>query len=123
MKSLVAIGFIFLISAQCIFKLSIITYFEANREYIAEVLCVNKEKPITVCHGQCFLDRNLSLADDLPAQESSSRTKLQVETTVFVAHCLDIEFSNDIADVERTDTFLNSYRPSDLNSLFHPPRG
>src|SRR5688500_9785475 len=55
-KKVIAIVFLLLLCTQYIFKLGIITYFEANREYIAEVLCVNKAEPITMCYGQCFLD-------------------------------------------------------------------
>jgi hypothetical protein len=121
-KRFLAIGFIFLLSAQCIFKLSIITYFEANREYIAEVLCINKEEPMTVCHGQCFLDRNLSLVEEQSTQEPAN-VKLQIETIVFVSHSSDIEFSNRITEIEKTDSPPRSYQSSDRNSLFHPPRG
>src|SRR5688572_1536181 len=83
-KRLTAIAFIFLLSAQCIFKLTIITYFQTNRDYIAEVLCVNKEKPMTMCNGQCFLDRNLSLADDDSPKQSPTPTKLSVDTSLFI---------------------------------------
>ncbi len=122
MKRLVSICFILLLSAQCIFKLSIVAYFEANREYIAEVLCVNKEKPITMCYGQCFLDRNLSLADDLTSQDSSAPTKAQVETSVFVNHAFEIELSNTNAEVEQTEKPVVQYQSSDLATPFHPPQ-
>lgn len=33
--------------------------FEMRREYIAEVLCINRDEPITVCGGTCYLELNL----------------------------------------------------------------
>jgi hypothetical protein len=44
--------------------MGVITYFQLNREYITEFLCINKEKPVMACHGQCFLQTNLNLADN-----------------------------------------------------------
>jgi hypothetical protein len=62
-KKITSIALILLMSVQCFYKLGVITYFHLNREYIADVFCVNKEKPITMCYGQCFLQKNLDLAD------------------------------------------------------------
>ena len=121
MKRLAAIAFILLLSAQCIFKLTIITYFQANRDYIAEVLCVNKEKPMTMCMGQCFLDRNLSLAHDETPKQAPTATKLSGEGPVFLAADFQIDLNRNPLDVE------NSSAPQQLHSFysnrafFHPP--
>ena len=45
-----------------------------NYDYIAEVLCINKEKPMTLCYGKCYLNEQLekaNAADETtpPAQE------------------------------------------------------
>lgn len=66
-------------SGQCLFKLGIVTYFELNRDYIAEVLCINKNKPIAMCYGRCFLKKNLALADESEkAPAPLSKEKFQV---------------------------------------------
>jgi hypothetical protein len=120
-KKVLAIAFIFLLSAQCVFKLTIISYFEANRDYIAEVLCVNKAKPITMCYGQCFLDRNLSLADDETSKDASSTSKLQIETTVFVEHSTKIELTAYSPKTGRISIPQSLYNFSAQHSFFHPP--
>jgi hypothetical protein len=51
-------------SFQCIYKLGVIAYFNLNREYIAKEICINKEKPMSACYGQCFLKTNLDLTDE-----------------------------------------------------------
>lgn len=33
--------------------------FEMRRDFIAEVLCINRDKPITACGGVCYLELNL----------------------------------------------------------------
>ncbi len=121
-KKVVAFAFIFLLSAQCIFKLTIIAYFEANRDYIAEVLCINKEKPITMCYGQCFLDRNLSIADDEASKDASpANNKLQVEPTFFVTHSTKIQLSPTSSDTDKTSMPQSLYSFSAQHSIFHPP--
>lgn len=65
-------------SLQCFYQLGVLTYFQINRDYIAEVLCINKEKPITMCNGQCFLDRTLDLAADTDADDGTPPVAKQV---------------------------------------------
>ena len=120
-KRLVAIAFILLLSAQCIFKLTIITYFQANRDYIAEVLCVNKEKPMTMCMGQCFLDRNLSLADDETPKQAPTATKLSVEAPVFVATDFQVDLNRNPLDVENSSAPQPLYNFYSQRAFFHPP--
>lgn len=120
MKKIAAIAFIFLLSAQCIFKLGIITYFQANRDYIAEVLCINKEKPMTVCYGHCFLKRNISLADDETPKAPVS--KLQVETSIFITNDFDIDLTTlHFSGIEKNSPPPSWYRLFRQNSFFHPP--
>jgi hypothetical protein len=120
-KRFVAIGFIFLLSAQCIFKLGIITYFQANRDYIAEVLCINKEKPITLCHGQCFLDRNLALADEETPQQTPASGKVKIETSIFLGVIVDIHLSKTVADIDQNPSPETLYSFTSGKTLFHPP--
>ena len=120
-KRLVAISFIFLLSSQCIFKLTIITYFQANRDYIAEVLCVNKEKPMTMCNGQCFLDRNLSLADDETPKRAPTTTKLSVEAPVFVATDFHVDLDRKSLDIENSSAPQPLYSFYSQRTFFHPP--
>ena len=57
----------------CIAEMSILipyAQYYLNYDYIAEVLCINKEKPITICYGKCYLNDQLkktSNSDDGPA--------------------------------------------------------
>jgi len=120
-KRLVAIAFIFLLSAQCIFKLTIITYFQANRDYIAEVLCVNREKPMTMCMGQCFLDRNLSLADDETPKQAPPATKFSVDAPVFLAADFHDDLNRNPLDVEHSSAPQPLYSFYSNRAFFHPP--
>ena len=120
-KKVIAIVFILLLSAQYIFKLGIITYFEANREYIAEVLCVNKAEPITMCYGQCFLDRNLSVLEDEDASRPVTTFKYQGESNVFLYQANEIKFSLCSQEVEKMSRPQIFYSFFPDVSIFHPP--
>lgn len=71
-------------SAQCFYELGVITYFQLNRDYIAEVLCINKEKPMTMCNGQCFLDKNLDVADGASEDGTVPTNTQRLEFPVFL---------------------------------------
>lgn len=38
--------------------------FEVRKEYIQKVLCIKKDKPITVCGGSCYLAKRLSQTEN-----------------------------------------------------------
>jgi hypothetical protein len=118
---IIAIVFVFLLSAQCIFKLSIITFFHTNRDYIADVLCINKEKEITTCYGQCFLDRNLAIADEGSDDKDVPDNKVQIETSIFIAPSLILTFASNSSMNELFVFPQPLYTYQQAHSIFHPP--
>ena len=52
-------------------KIYVFAGFELNRNYIAEQLCINKNKPELNCHGKCFLMKKLEQAEK--KQEAQGR--------------------------------------------------
>jgi hypothetical protein len=109
-------------SAQCLCKLGMVTYFQLNRDYIAEVLCLNRNDEMTVCKGQCYLKKNLDLAgkDEQPAPAAQSSGK-KVEIPVFIIS--DNPFQSSIVFALAGPNF----QPVDLTlvdftvPVFHPP--
>src|SRR5688572_19768682 len=110
-------------SAQCLYKLGMVTYFQINRAYIAEFLCLSRNDAMTLCKGQCYLKKNLELAgkeeQSAPATESSSGKK--VEIPVFI-------ITDDPFQSARPCTFASTnFQPIDLTLadftilIFHPP--
>lgn len=70
-------------SGQSFYKLGVITYFNLNRKFIAEVLCINKAKPTTTCHGQCFLKKNLDLESEAP-KSTAPVGKEKIDISIFL---------------------------------------
>lgn len=120
MKKVTSITLVLVLSAQCFYQLGVITYFHINNDYIAEVLCVNKEKPITMCHGQCFLDKSLDLADDAGDEGSLPAVK-KIDFPVFLV-CAN---SYSLTTFSLTNSGYPIYRSGisseHIPGLFHPP--
>ncbi|WP_146946834.1 hypothetical protein [Cyclobacterium qasimii] len=45
-------------------KIGILIDFKINQDFIAEVLCINKDEPMTMCNGKCFLSEQLKKAEE-----------------------------------------------------------
>ena len=67
----VTILLILLVAAQSFSKWCLIAEFQANRDFIAQNLCVNRLNPISCCKGTCFL--NKKLADDEDKQQAPAK--------------------------------------------------
>ncbi|MFN5705055.1 MAG: hypothetical protein ACK45U_04305 [bacterium] len=55
MKRLIAIFTILIITASSLHKTIVFSYYEYNKTYIIENLCINKEEPEIGCEGKCYL--------------------------------------------------------------------
>jgi hypothetical protein len=96
LRKAVSILLIVLMSAQSLYKLGLVTYFEMNREYIATVLCINKKEPAKHCNGQCYLKKNLKKADtkeDTPV--NPVREKIDLQTFVVENFTFSLEVITD----------------------------
>ena len=122
MKQVTSICLVLLMSLQCFYKLGVIAYFNLNREYIAEVLCINKEGPLQTCHGQCFLKTNLNLAEESTSKGAEvPLTKRQVEFPAFVISELAFKFNSGSMIIERISHYRLFTSPGYSHIPFRPP--
>lgn len=97
--------------------------YEIRKDYIAEFLCIERDKPITVCYGSCVLSKNLQTAQD--TQEDSE--KLIPKEFSFFCH---MQRSLAIGEVKwqvlqnSTPQAYDEEIPGDAFTfdIFHPPR-
>lgn len=122
MKRVTAIVMIAVMSVQCFYKLGVITYFQLNREYIAEFLCINKEEPITMCYGQCFLKKNLDITDDSsPAATNTAQGKERVDFPVFLISQITCAFNGPLSRPIISGLYFFSVSSKHATIPFHPP--
>jgi hypothetical protein len=99
--------------------------YAVNRDYIAEVLCINKAKPELACDGKCHLKSSLDqeFENDTPANNNTVR--IQIENILIYVEEL---FSFDASDFQFIKhNFMrafrsNLYRFTAVTDFFHPPR-
>lgn len=104
-------------------KYLLMATFYANREYIAENLCVNRDHPEMHCNGQCQLDKKLKDTDD--HNQPNSDKKIGWEASVFIFQQVPLLPLDPWID---TTTPRNGvYKPLSLQSCYsraiHPPAG
>ena len=97
--------------------------FELRKEYIQEVLCVNRKKPEVVCEGKCFLMKKLDRANELPATDRHSSNE-NFQLSFF--KLLEDSAVHDPEGFDQAGRF-NPYvqlgfNSQHLNSIFHPPK-
>lgn len=63
MFRLISILLILSLSFQSLVKLGIFTWYQLNKEYVANNLCENRNKPQLKCNGKCYLKKQLKKAD------------------------------------------------------------
>ncbi|MEO9872289.1 hypothetical protein [Ekhidna sp.] len=96
--------------------------FEVRRDYIEKVLCIEREKPITVCKGSCYLQKRIDYAAQHQDQESKM---LEKEIVFFSQKFTPTKLTNKSYLIYSCvfnfgNEFLNY--SSHLSDVFHPPQ-
>ena len=95
--------------------------YELRRDYISEILCINKEDPASGCEGKCFLMKRLKQTKQSMPSESPQPERFQLtffnqidRNTNTTLECLEINLSFETGPVSNTITYIGD--------IFHPPR-
>jgi len=95
--------------------------FKINQDYIAKVLCINRDKPITTCGGQCFLNKQLK---EQQQQEQAPENQVSKKQSFDTYYQLLFDFVA-LAFTEKTihsTPYRNSFTSQPLFAIFHPPQ-
>lgn len=94
--------------------------FYLNRSYIAENLCVNKDKPMMHCNGNCYLSKKLKAQQKQDQEAPVSKSQTFDVMPFFVPKLFIIEGTASHPKIHYyiKDESLVSYFHS---SVFHPP--
>ncbi|WP_316820906.1 hypothetical protein [Pedobacter gandavensis] len=66
-------------------KVFVYAGFELNQQYIAAVLCENKDKPEMHCNGKCYLMKKLKQAEDKEKKQERDALKKTVSDVFFLS--------------------------------------
>jgi hypothetical protein len=97
--------------------------FLLNQEFIAEVLCINKDKPMLNCDGQCFLATQLKKAEEKERSAHHDYLNQNSKLSFFI-----IPQTVDTADTTIQLDFIDHFPQAQLTTyaefpsdIFHPP--
>ena len=68
---------------QCALKLSVVAWYQANKTYVATVLCENKAQPQKKCNGKCYLRKQLNKTE-APGNNNTEHKTHPVEMVDFL---------------------------------------
>ncbi len=112
-----ALSYILLFVFQLsIFKpIWVIVDYQANYEYITEVLCENKERPELNCNGTCYLHKELSkiAKDEMPTEDSKPSASMNRTKSEYIPMS---DYAVDFSSIERKekvrfDAFVDNFLP------------
>ncbi|MBB6003570.1 hypothetical protein [Arcicella rosea] len=106
-------------------RMGIVVYFQANKAYIAKVLCVNKNKSSLHCNGKCYLAKKLKATEEREQKQTAERLEKMPEIQLF---CSSNHFNfNDLSFIMFLQHlpnfhFLANPQTGMLKGVFHPPQ-
>ena len=111
-------------SCQCLVNMGILTYYQLNKDYIAEVLCINRKTPELSCNGKCFLAEKLKQTKQAREKESSATQQQKIEIPSFLVTNYHFEFQIPLLSKFRHPLLRDILLLPLLSfTVFQPPRG
>jgi hypothetical protein len=105
MRQKIAIGILIIFCfAEIRPLLPYLDYF-LNYEYISEVLCINKEKPMSICNGKCYLSQKLKEAQKTEKQDKKIPTIEQERIPMIVYNSEIPKFLKTVSEAKQNSEF------------------
>ncbi len=105
-----------------IFNVAVIyVEFKLNQDYIAEVLCINKDVPDSDCHGCCQLKKEISEQEEQKHEEEAVRTGEKLLWTVNNDEAFCFSLAETYVEVPLKPYCSHPYSMIPFD-IFHPPQ-
>jgi len=101
-------------------KIGIVAHYTLNKDFIAEVLCINKDKPKLNCNGKCYLAQKLKEAEE--KENKSSQVKAEVEILSTPPHQQLISISQYLLFTAQFTDIVELYQHLLISALEKPPQ-
>ncbi len=105
-------------------KLAICIDFKINQDFIAEELCINKDKPELGCKGKCYLSNQLNEVEETNNKNIPENYKELFREVYYIKGNFDFSVFVDTAINPMQKTFYQEeiYSFSSITDVFHPPQ-
>lgn len=121
MKATVSIGLALLVLLPSFSKAWIVLSFQINRNYIAKVLCINRDKPERLCSGKCVLTQRMKAGE---AQDNKQLPQRENDQTQYCFASLEqpaVTLSDWPAGGGFSFFYRNPCSSSFVQGIFRPP--
>ncbi len=108
---------------QAFSKFFIVLDYEANKDFIARVLCINREKPQLKCHGKCYLAKKLKKSEQTQDPTNQKTQKQKQEITLYYQPLVASAVPQAPQQSQPRTAALEGRPVGVPLSVFHPPRG
>ncbi len=117
---------VLLLLSLLVFIKPVVPVFEyvINYDYIATVLCINKDKPEMDCNGKCHLMQEMAKTSEKELPLTPTKKYVVTETEVLFFHELESFAFDDFFNESRlliTSNYFNFYQLLKSSGTFHPP--
>nr|WP_295926123.1 hypothetical protein [uncultured Dyadobacter sp.] len=101
-----------------------IAYFKLNREYIAKVLCENRNRPQMRCNGKCYLAKKLKQQQEKQDKETSEKVRNTPVIQLFTPSTNTYSFESAAVSFLEPVRFAHQllFYSAPLGKLLRPPR-
>lgn len=94
--------------------------FLLNQSYIAENLCVNRDKPMMHCEGKCYLSKKINEQEKKDHSPVSRTEKFDVQV-YFLPEAVAAPVAFELLPKPVSSTNDSEILSSFSSSIFHPP--
>ena len=119
MKKILTYTFILLYLTAMVKPVLPVLEYLINQDYIAEVLCINRDKPMLNCDGKCYLAKMIQEQQEEDHQDIPS-ADLREYPMGFVS-ILDCSFQKFIIETSTISFYKNLNEQQYISAVFHPP--
>ena len=100
-------------------RASIVLYYKAYQDYIAQYLCINRNTPGSTCNGQCYLMKKIRESEkrqSTPVAPDNQKSEFYPVEQYFIGSVLGLVFARLV--IHDSD-IVPSLLP---DGVFHPPK-
>lgn len=120
-KKVIAAFLLSVFFLQIFYVAGITVWFYANRAYISQKLCINKNRPELDCKGSCFLKKKLKEVEQKQEQQLPLQEKQLKESAPCVISTISytVQAPSNTRVYNPTDAGIYSF--TFYRDIFHPP--
>ena len=122
MKKIISILIVLVVVLPQLINTWVLIDFTINHEYIAKVLCINKDKPEMKCNGKCHLAKQLNKTE---TKEKQNKVEFAQQNENLFVKAFEKQTIENIYSKETKDKtcFILVYYQNDfINKPFKPPK-